>query len=135
MNGPTRIALALSALALGACHREAPQPESTALVAPGMYRAVLELPAGGLPFGVGIGPAGAEAAATVGYLVNGKERVRLSEVTVTGAHLEIRMPGYETRLVADAKDGRLLGEGVLSQGGGHQQQITLHGQVGEASPL
>src|ERR1700693_6636733 len=113
MNGPTRIALALSALALGACPREAPQPESTALLAPGMYRAVLELPAGELPFGLEIEP---EGAATVGYLVNGKERVRLSEVTVTGAHLEIRMPGYENRLGARAQDGRALGGGVVCKG-------------------
>jgi peroxiredoxin len=129
MNGPTCFALALSALALGACHREAPQPESTALLTPGMYRAVLELPAGELPFGLEIEP---EGAATVGYLVNGKERVRLNEVTVSGAHLEIRMPGYENRLVADAKDGRLLGEVVLSKAGGNQQHIRLRAQLGQA---
>src|SRR3984885_5971777 len=129
MNGPTRIALALSALALGACHREAPQAEPTALLAPGMYRAVLELPAGELPFGLDIEP---EGAATVGYLVNGKERVRGEEVTVSGAHLEMRMPGYENRLVADAKGGRLLGEVVLSKSGGNQQHIRLHAQLGQA---
>jgi len=129
MNGPTCFALALSALALGACHREAPQSESTALLTPGMYRAVLELPAGELPFGLEIEP---EGAATVGYLVNGKERVRLNEVTVSGAHLEIRMPGYENRLVADAKDGRLLGEVVLSKAGGNQQHIRLRAQFGQA---
>jgi peroxiredoxin len=129
MNGPSRIALTLSVLALGACHRGAPQPESTALLTPGMYRAVLELPAGELPFGLEIEP---EGAATVGYLVNGKERVRLSEVTVLGRHLEMRMPGYENRLVADARDGRLLGEVVLSKAGGNQQHIRLHAQLGQA---
>jgi peroxiredoxin len=129
MDGPTRILLTLGVLALGACHRGAPQPESSAMVTPGTYRAVLELPAGELPFGLEIEP---EGAATVGYLVNGKERVRLSEVTVTGAHLEIRMPGYENRLVADAKDGRLLGEVVLSKAGGNQQHIGLHAQLGQA---
>jgi peroxiredoxin len=129
MNEPSVIALTLCALALGACHREAPQPESTAGLTPGMYRAVLELPAGELPFGLEIET---EGAATVGYLVNGKERVRLSEVTVSGAHLEIRMPGYENRLVADAKDGRLLGEVVLSKAGGNQQHIRLHAQLGQA---
>ena len=128
MNGPTCFALALSALALGACHREAPHPESTALLTPGMYRAVLELPAGELPFGLEIEP---EGAATVGYLINGKERVRLNEITVLGRHLEIRMPGYENRLVADAKDGRLLGEVVLSKAGGNQQHIRLRAQLGQ----
>lgn len=129
MNGPTRIAFALSVLALGACHRAAPALEPTALLTPGMYRAVLELPAGELPFGLEIEPGGA---ATVGYLVNGKERVRLSEVAVSGAHLEIRMPGYENRLVADAKDGRLVGEVVLSKAAGNQQHIRLHAQLGQA---
>src|ERR1700730_13158917 len=100
MNGPTRIVLTLCTLALGACHREAPQHESTALLTPGMYRAVLELPAGGLPVGLESEP---EGAATVGYLVNGKERVRLSEVTVSGAHVGMRMPGYEDRLIAGAE--------------------------------
>src|ERR1700720_1357064 len=123
MNGPTCFALALSALALGACHREAPQSESTALLTPGMYRAVLALPAGELPFGLEIEP---EGAATVAYLVNGKERVKLNEVTVSGAHLEMRMPGYENHLTADAKGGQLLGEVVLTKSGGKQQHIPLH---------
>ena len=92
---------------------------------PGRTRAA----GGELPFGLEIEP---EGAATVGYLVNGKERVRLSEVTVAGAHLEIRMPGYENRLVADAKDGRLLGEVVLVKAGGKQQHIPLHAQLGQA---
>jgi hypothetical protein len=95
----------------------------------GNYRAVLELPAGELPFGLEILP---EGAATVGYLVNGKERVKLNEVAVSGAHLEIRMPGYENRLSADAKGGRLSGEVVLSRPGGKQQHIPLHAEHGHA---
>src|SRR5579863_9445338 len=126
MNGPTRILLTLGVLAIGACHRGAPQPESSAMVTPGTYRAVLELPAGELPFGLEIER---EGAATVGYLVNGKERVRLTEVTVLGAHLDMRMPGYENRLIADAKDGGLLGEVVLSKAGGIEQHIRLHAQL------
>ena len=39
----------------------------------------------------------------MGYLQNGPERLKLDEVTVTGSHLDIRMPGYENRLIADAK--------------------------------
>src|SRR5271168_3504965 len=134
MNRMTRIALgvgtlALTACPLAACHRGVPHGESAAGLAPGLYRAVLELPAGELPFGLEIEP---EGAATVGYLVNGQERVRLSEVAVSGAHLEMRMPGYENRLIADAKDGRLLGEVVLSKAGGNQQHIRLHAQLGQA---
>jgi peroxiredoxin len=128
MNRITRIAVGLGTLALAACHRGTPQGESAVGLAPGRYRAVLELPAGELPFGLEIEP---EGAATVGYLVNGKERVRLDEVTVAGAHVEMRMPGYENRLIADAKDGRLLGEVVLSKAAGNQQHIPLHAQLGQ----
>jgi hypothetical protein len=96
------------ALAMSACHREMPQgaPASGLM---GSYRAVLELPAGELPFGFELER---EGAATVGYLVNGRERVKLDEVEVSGAHLEIRMPGHENRLSANAKDIPLRAERV-----------------------
>jgi thiol-disulfide isomerase/thioredoxin len=129
MNRITRIAVTLGALALAACHRGTPPGESAAGLAPGLYRAVLELPAGELPFGLEIERQGA---ATVGYLLNGKERVRLDEVTVGGAHVEMRMPGYENRLIADAKNGQLQGEVVLSKAAGNQQHIPLHAQLGES---
>jgi thiol-disulfide isomerase/thioredoxin len=115
-------------LALGACQRAAPQGEAASGVAPGMYRAVLALPAGELPFGLKIEP---EGAATIGYLVNGRERVRLNEVTVSGSHLEILMPGYENRLIANVSDGRLTGEVVLSKSGANEQHIGLHAQLGQ----
>jgi hypothetical protein len=83
-------AVGLGALGLSACHREAPQTGSAPAVGMGTYRAVLTLPGGELPFGLELDPAGT---ATVGFLVNGKERVKLDEVTIVGAHLEIRMPG------------------------------------------
>jgi thiol-disulfide isomerase/thioredoxin len=106
------------ALALGACHRGP---------AMGTYRAVLQLPAGELPFGLDLER---EGTGTVGYLLNGKERVKLNEVTVAGSHLEIRMPGYENRLSADAKGDELQGEVVLSKAGGKQQHIVLRAQLG-----
>jgi thiol-disulfide isomerase/thioredoxin len=114
----------LCALGAAACHRG----ESAPGLALGSYRAVLTLPAGELPFGLELAQ---EGTATVGYLVNGKERVRLTEVTVAGTHLEMRMPGYENRLTADAKGDQLLGEVVLSKARGKQQHIVLHAQRGQ----
>src|SRR5271167_4078681 len=83
--------LGLGASGLVACHRGAPPgdtaagvptpDESAPAVQMGVYRAVLALPAGELPFGLELTRDGA---ATVGYLLNGKERVRLDEVAVTG---------------------------------------------------
>lgn len=117
-------AFALAACGLGACHRTAPADA----VKMGTYRAVLTLPGGDLPFGLDLE---AKGAATVGYLVNGKERVELDEVTVAGGHLEIRMPGYENRLVADAKGDGLQGEVVLVKLGGKEQHIPLRAELGE----
>jgi thiol-disulfide isomerase/thioredoxin len=121
------IALGLAVLA-SACHRAAPQGESAPAVKTGLYRAVLTLPGGELPFGLDLER---EGSATVGYLVNGSERLKLDEVTVAGAHLEIRMPGYENRLVADARGDQLQGEVILVKLGGKQQHIPLHAQRGQ----
>src|ERR1700690_3631397 len=131
--------LALSALALTAalglsgCHRGAPQSAAAASTTPdvpmGLYRAVLTLPGGELPVGLDLER---EGAATVGYLQNGPERLKLDEVTVAGSHLEIRMPGYENRLIADAKGDELAGEVILVKLGGKQQHIPLHARRGVA---
>jgi hypothetical protein len=83
----------LCAFLLGACSRGAPPPSAAAPAGlkPGTYRAVLQIPAGDLPFELDLAR---EDSAWVGYLVNGPERVKLTEVAVAGAHLEIKMPGY-----------------------------------------
>ena len=65
----------------------------------------------------------------MGYLVNGPERVKLSEVAVGGGHLEIKMPGYENRLTADADGGQLRGEVVLNKLGGKDQHIPMRAQI------
>src|SRR5271165_6691416 len=83
----------IAALGLAACHRDAPT------VKMGTYRVVLQVPGGELPFVLELARQGS---ATVGFLVNGRERVLLSEVKIDGAHLDIRMPGYQTRLTANA---------------------------------
>jgi thiol-disulfide isomerase/thioredoxin len=124
-------ALLLAVLALCACHRAASPRDTAPAGAPGVpmgiYRAVLTLPGGELPVGLELENQGT---AIVGYLVNGPERVKLDEVTVVGAHLEIRMPGYENRLIADAKGDELQGEVILVKLGGKQQHIPLHARRG-----
>jgi thiol-disulfide isomerase/thioredoxin len=94
----------------------------------GLYRAVLTLPGGELPVGLDLERQGN---VTVGYLINGPERVKLDEVTVAGAHLEIRMPGYENRLIAEARGDELQGEVILVKLGGKQQHIPLHARRGQ----
>jgi thiol-disulfide isomerase/thioredoxin len=120
-------ALAAAACAMAACQREAPHDNATA-VKLGTYRAVLTLPSGELPFGLELVK---EGAADVGYLLNGKERLKLSEVKISGSHLEIAMPGYENRLSADADGEQLSGEVFLDKLGGKNQHIPLHAQWGQ----
>ena len=94
-----------------------------AVVEPGTYRAVLELPGGELPFGLELehdGPG------WVGYLVNGRERLKLPDVAVRGGHVAIKMPGYENELKADAAGDRLDGELTLVKPGGRDQHIPVH---------
>ena len=49
---------------------------------------------------------------------------------MAGSHLEIRMPGYENRLIADASGDELQGEVFLVKPGGKQQHIPLHARRG-----
>jgi thiol-disulfide isomerase/thioredoxin len=129
-------ALALGAVNLGACQKApqaaapgvngAPGINAAPMVKMGMYRAVLETPGGELPFGLELAQQG-----TTGYLLNGKERVSLSEIKIDGSHLEIRMPGYETRLSADALGDHLTGEIFLDKLGGKDQHIPLRAALGQ----
>ncbi|HEX4241452.1 MAG TPA: TlpA disulfide reductase family protein [Steroidobacteraceae bacterium] len=95
----------------------------------GVYRAVLHLPSGELPFGLEL--AAGDRGAPLGHLLNGKERVEVTEVRIAGAHLEMRMPGYENRLIAEARGDALHGEVVLSKPGAKEQHIPLDAKLGD----
>ena len=110
---------------------QAATPQVAAAPAPdlaGEYRAVLTLPAGELPFGLELRR---EGGATVGYLRNAAERIRLTEVTVSGSHVEIRMPGYLNRIVVEASAGMLRGELERTRPGAAIQHIPLLATAGQ----
>jgi len=94
----------------------------------GSYRVVLQTPGGELPFGLDLLRQGSQ---TVGFLVNGQERLLLSEVKIDGSHLEIRMPGYENVLTADAVGDQLRGEIFLVKLGDKNQHVPLRATLGE----
>ena len=94
-------------------------------IKPGTYRVVLQLPGGELPFGLDLEREGERWTA---FLINGPERLKVSEVAVNGSHLEIKMPGYENRLTAAASGSQLEGEVVLNKLGGNDQHLPLHAQ-------
>jgi peroxiredoxin len=94
----------------------------------GTYRVVLRTPGGELPFGLELKRQGS---GLVGYLINGQERLQLSDVRITGSHLEIRMPGYENVLTADAAGNELQGEVFLVKPNGKNQHVPLHAALGQ----
>jgi thiol-disulfide isomerase/thioredoxin len=96
---------------------------------PGAYRAVLETPGGDLPFGLDVA---SEEAGFVLYLVNGEERVRISEVTVADGVLSAIMPGFENTLSARISGKRLKGEVSLLRAGGERQVLRFEAELGQA---
>jgi thiol-disulfide isomerase/thioredoxin len=121
--------IVVAAMTLGACQRDGAQGAAAPGVKMGTYRAVLQLPGGDLPFGLELAK---EGSATVGYLVNGQERLKLTEIKIAGPHLEIRMPGYENVLTADAAGDQLQGEVLLIKPHGKNQHIPLHASLGQS---
>ncbi len=97
-----RLLLPSMAAFLAACHGgDSPAAETPALdnsVKMGTYRVVLQTPGGELPFGLELAHKDSKP---VGYLINGEERLLLSDVKISGPHLEIAMPGYLNVLKAE----------------------------------
>jgi peroxiredoxin len=120
-----------AALALAACHQaDAPAPAAASNndVKMGTYRVVLKTPGGELPFGLELKQ---QDSRPVGYLINGEERLLLSDVKITGSHLEIPMPGYENVLKADAVGNELNGEIFLVKLNDKNQHVPLHATLGD----
>jgi len=95
---------------------------------PGPYRAILELPGGELPFGLDVAR---EEDGVVLYLVNGEERVRVTDVTVAEGRLTATMPGYENTLTAEVRGGKLTGEVSLLRAGGERQVLPFRAESGQ----
>jgi thiol-disulfide isomerase/thioredoxin len=93
----------------------------------GTYRAVLTLPGGELPFGLELAR---ESGSAVAYLINGPERVRVTDVKLEGSRIEMTMPGFGNRLDAKRAGQGLKGEVVLVKGGGKEQKIPLSAERG-----
>jgi thiol-disulfide isomerase/thioredoxin len=93
----------------------------------GIYRGVLTLPGGEAPFGLEIRE---ESGAPVAYLINGPERVRVSDVKVKGRRIEMTMPGFGNRLQATRTPTGLKGHVVLVKRDGVEQMIPLTAERG-----
>ena len=94
---------------------------------PGSYRAVLELPGGELPFGLDVAK---EDAGFVLTIVNGEERVRVTDVKVADGQLTATMPGFTNTLTARISGKKLKGEVALLLSGGDQQVLPFAAELG-----
>ncbi len=82
----------------------------------------MTIPGGDLPFGLEIER---EQDQDIAWLVNGPERVRVSEVSIDGDRVSMQMPGYPHRLEATLSDGRLSGEVLFMRPGGETLRVRL----------
>jgi hypothetical protein len=123
------MAVLAAATALPACAPKGPGGVPLEGIIPGTYRVVLEVPGGDLPFGLELTRAGL---LWMAFVVNGPERLKVDAVMVKGSHVDIKMPGDENRLTADATADGLKGEVVLEPLGGKEQHIPLHANLREA---
>lgn len=112
----------LMLLALAGCSGRIDEPQL------GVYRAELELPGGATPFGLEIAR---EQDRYVLYLLNGKERARVSNVTVANDELTAVFPGDENSLRAAMYRKRLQGSVTLIKAGGKEQVIPLRATLGD----
>lgn len=94
----------------------------------GRYRAVLELPGGELPFGLELAQ---EDAAWVIHLLNGAERIRVSDVEIKDGILLATFPGFENTLRAQIGKERLDGDVTLVKAGGKLQVIPFSAEYGD----
>jgi len=121
----TLLRAALVAISIGvvACNSRVETPQL------GVYRSVLSLPGGDTPFGLEVAQ---EQQQYVLYLINGAERIRVSDVKVTDGELTATFPGYENTLRAKINRDSLEGSVTLIKAGGKEQVIPFVAKRGEA---
>ncbi len=97
-------------------------------LAPGTYRATLELPGGELPFGLDVAK---EDEGAVLYLVNGEERVRITDVTAADGRLTATLPGDGNALTAEIRGRELTGEVTMRRAGGEREVLPFRAEAGK----
>jgi hypothetical protein len=95
---------------------------------PGSYRATLEVPGADIPFGLDVAR---EETGFVLYLVNGEQRVRISDVKAAPGRLSAVMPGSGGRLTATISGGALRGEVTFPRARGRNEVLAFKADLGK----
>ncbi len=130
---PLRAALLAAPLGLAALAGCTPADDAAAL-RDGPWRTVLSVPGGELPFGLDVAT---EEGRKVAYLVNGDDRVRVTEIEVSGEDVTLRMPGFSHRIEARLDGDSMQGALVQVRRDGEELRVPLlarHGLAWRFSP-
>lgn len=95
---------------------------------PGLYRAVIEMPGGEVPFGLDVVR---EQAGIALYLVNGKERLRVPGVKAAAGRLSAQLPGTGNLLEAGISGDRLEGKITLAGAGAGTTALGFSARRGQ----
>jgi len=113
----------IAMLGLAACSRTDDGPRD------GVWRAVLQVPGGELPFSIEFTR---EHGGRVAYLVNGADRTRVNEIAVNGDAVTLRMPGFNNRIDAQIEGDTLSGTLLMVKPKGKDQSIPFRARYGDA---
>lgn len=119
------VVLIFTLVAVSGCEGRSPaSPE------PGLWRGVIELPGGELPFGLELGDL--DGGGVRAYLINGAERVAVDRVTFEDDRLLLELPAFNTRIEARRAGAGLAGELTLVKRGGVEQRMPFRAQPDQA---
>ncbi|MFN5011822.1 MAG: TlpA disulfide reductase family protein [Gammaproteobacteria bacterium] len=113
----------IAMLGLASCARTDGGPRD------GVWRAVLQVPGGELPFSIEFKH---EQGGRVAYLVNGADRTRVNEIAVNDDTVTLRMPGFNNRIEAKLEGDTLSGTLLMVKPKGKDQTIPFRARYGDA---
>jgi len=104
--------------------------EQPSTIEPGIWRAVLALPGGELPFSIDIREDGESYKAT---FINGEERITVDSLKIEADHIFLKLPAFNSSIEATIERRmRLAGFLTLIKRGGVKQVMPFQAMHGEA---
>ncbi len=95
-------------------------------IEPGTWRGVLSIPGGELPFGLELARhEDGEREKWLASLVNGANRLEITDVRVEGGRLEMSIPGYLNTVSARMRRDRLEGQVAFFDRGGEKREVPF----------